>query len=195
MSMTRQTIVDALAQSLPDNLFKKVTVVGNDPVEKKIGDVRFLCATLWTDYGPPEVHAMINRYIRDHSTITNDDGSYVTPTQLSLVHHATVAKFGEWMEGQDNGKTVVCTHHMPSFQAVDPMYMTDPTTRMLNHAFTSNLDDFILKHQPAIWTFGHTHTRYFGKIGNTQLVCNPLGYPQENNQRKGVYDSENLMSL
>jgi hypothetical protein len=186
----------AIAGSHRD-ILDKVTVAGNIPVKKKIGDITFLCGTLWTDYdkGNIETHALVSRCISDHRTILNDDRTGVTPTQFAEIHNATVAKFGEWMEGQDNSKTVICTHHMPSFDAVDPQYLLDPTTRRLNHAFATHLNDFILKYQPAMWTFGHTHTKFFSKIGETQLVCNPLGYPQENNLSRGRFITENVFSL
>lgn len=171
-----------------------LSVVGNNPAVINIDDYRFLCGTLWTDYGTHlddarEISSLISTYITDHKLITKPDGAPYYPCDLAKIHEATVAKFGEWMEGRDNSKTIVCTHHMPSFQAVHPMYAKgDRTTLLLNHAFASNLDDFILKHQPAAWTFGHTHTQYRGKIGKTQLFCNPLGYPKEGNARTGIYD-------
>lgn len=33
---------------------------------------------------------------------------------------------------------------------------------------------------PKLWIFGHVHDRYNYKVNNTRLVCNPLGYDDEN---------------
>lgn len=180
----------------------KITIAGNEPVRVEIDGVVFLCGTLWTDYGVKAAngdhetmsttHLMVARYITDHKVIMTDNGP-ATPTQLHQVFKRTVEKFGEWMQNRDNARTVVITHHMPSMQAVHPMYMSDETTRVLNHAFASDLDDFILQHQPAMWFFGHTHTQFDGMIGKTRLFCNPLGYPHE---RKGrPYDTTQVFEV
>src|SRR5271167_190547 len=164
---------------------KKITIAGNLPVKVKIGDVTFLCATMWTDYslGPTDsadivlfkrqqyerevwlrrddqvdnanyladfmvefeklsdlqaVRMLISRFITDHKRILDDTGLGMSPELLAHeVYNPTIAKFGEWLEGQDNSKTVMVTHHMPSFQAVNVQYTVDPTTRMMNHAFAS----------------------------------------------------------
>ncbi len=33
---------------------------------------------------------------------------------------------------------------------------------------------------PKLWIFGHVHDRYNFKVNNTRLLCNPLGYDDEN---------------
>jgi predicted MPP superfamily phosphohydrolase len=179
----------------------KLTIAGNEPVMITIRGVRFLCATLWTSYSKDEgKNNIIASYITDHKVITKDDGSMVYPRDLQPIHNWTVRILGEWMEGRDNSDTVIVTHHMPSYLAVHPMYMSDDTTRILNAAFTSDLDDFILKHQPKYWFFGHTHTSFIGDIGKTKLICNPLGYPSENRftncsfRQTDVYEIEGTKS-
>ncbi len=240
MSESLQLIKDCLADS---EVMKKITIAGNEPVKVKIGDVTFLCATMWTDYalgpsdsadlvlfkrdqyarieshiarGKPEdaafltdfmvdfeklsdlqaMQMIISRFITDHKRMLDDTGLGVTPAHLAFeVYKPTIAKFDEWLRGQDNSKTVMVTHHMPSFKAVALQYMLEPTTRMLNHAFASDLDDFITIHQPAYWFFGHTHIKYNGQIGRTILHCNPLGYPHEPTVENNLYDSTKVYSL
>jgi predicted MPP superfamily phosphohydrolase len=175
----------------------RITLAGNDIVVKEIKGVRFLCGTLWTDYGrgSPTAAKMVPQYIRDHKCIRDEDGNHVTTQYLGAIHAKALATLESLMDGRDNSKTVVVTHHMPSFQAVHPMYMLDNTTRVLNAAFSSDLDYFIMIHKPAYWFFGHTHTKFKGKVGDTMLVCNPLGYPQERNVEKGVFNSDEVFSL
>jgi len=239
--------LDAIASRLKDSPtlnMKKITVVGNEPVKVKIGEVTFICGTLWTDYslGPSDsadlqlfireqwareaayrrrgkiedaehlkrfieehfenssdlqqLHLIISRSITDHKRILDDTGLGVTPSQLAAeVFNPTLVKFEEWLKEGDNSKTVVVTHHMPSFDAVALQYTTDPATRMLNHAFASNLNDFIKLHQPAMWFFGHTHVKYNGTIGKTILHCNPLGYPHEPTSVNNEYDTTKIYSL
>ena len=38
----------------------------------------------------------------------------------------------------------------------------------------------LAENSPKLWIFGHVHTRCNYKIGNTRLVCNPLGYKDQN---------------
>lgn len=192
---TEQIIMDALKDSKVN--LKKLTVAGNVPVKIKIKDVTFLCGTLWTDYGRGNAKTaeMVLRFIRDHSAITDSTGKTIATKELGRIHEASLLQFGEWLREQDNAKTVMVTHHMPSYTAVDPQFTLDPTTIALNGAFASDLDEFILKHQPAMWFFGHTHTPYHGKIGNTQLICNPLGYPGEYNELNGIFVKDAVYSL
>lgn len=37
-----------------------------------------------------------------------------------------------------------------------------------------------MKNQVKYWFYGHTHTEGDAIINNTRLLCNPLGYPDEN---------------
>ena len=49
---------------------------------------------------------------------------------------------------------------------------TDPVSA----AFASNMEDFILEHQPRLWVHGHTHESFDYRIGKTRVVFNPRGY-------------------
>lgn len=177
-----------------------ITVVGNRPRVVVLHGVRFICGTLWTDYaGKNEANMkMAEAYLNDHRTIkvSQADPRLATAEDLLTIFKRTVADFGNALErAPDKKRTVMVTHHMPSFQAVDPMYTLGAVERALNGAFASDLDEFILTHQPAYWFFGHTHTPYRGKIGETTLVCNPVGYPSEHNVEGGRYNPTEVFSL
>jgi Calcineurin-like phosphoesterase len=204
---TLPKIEDALSILSPD-LLKKITVVGNEPVKKKIGDVTFLCGTMWTDYGKhrtqkDEVHRLVSQYINDHrGGIKIDDE--VDPrrtrsfscTDGQKIFDNTIEHFDKWMtEIGDNTKTVIVTHHMPTFQAVHPQYCMDEMTRMINHAFASNCESLMEKHNPTLWFFGHTHIKWIGTIGKTKLHCNPYGYPHEPTAQQDLYDTTKVYTL
>ncbi|WP_286496827.1 hypothetical protein [Empedobacter sp. 189-2] len=72
-------------------------------------------------------------------------------------------------------KNIVITHHAPSIKSVPKEYISDPVTS----AYASNLENFILEHQPIYWIHGHIHTPSRYKIGNTEIICNPHGYIDE----------------
>ena len=46
----------------------------------------------------------------------------------------------------------------------------------INGAFTSELGDFIAGSRIDYWIYGHSHRNINKTIGNTQCVCNQLGY-------------------
>ena len=53
---------------------------------------------------------------------------------------------------------------------------------MLNPAFASNLNKFIIENpQIRLWSYGHVHTPADFILGETRLVCCPFGYNNENN--------------
>jgi len=71
---------------------------------------------------------------------------------------------------------VVITHHMPTQLSVHERYVNDPCNRF----FLCEMDNVILDLQPKFWIHGHTHLPCNYSLGNTRVVCNPLGYPNEN---------------
>jgi hypothetical protein len=81
-------------------------------------------------------------------------------------------KLREFLARGDPARTIVVTHHAPSIKSIADRYRADPVSA----AFASNMDDFILEHQPRLWIHGHTHESFDYKIGKTRVVCNPRGY-------------------
>jgi len=71
-------------------------------------------------------------------------------------------------------KYVVVGHHAPSKASTHPRYQTEV---IMNGAYSSRLDNFILNHpQIKLWTHGHTHEEFDYMVGTTRVVCNPRGY-------------------
>lgn len=70
---------------------------------------------------------------------------------------------------------IVITHHLPSQRSVHPRYVGSP----LNSFFVCALDLLIQSRRPALWIHGHTHFPFDYQLGETRIVCNPLGYPRE----------------
>lgn len=83
---------------------------------------------------------------------------------------------------QKNEKCIIITHHVPSNSLIDIKYKTQ-TMLPYNQWFFCNMDDFIEKNNSKIkcWIYGHTHTSSNIIINNIQFLCNPIGYPNENN--------------
>ncbi|MHA6688772.1 metallophosphoesterase, partial [Mesorhizobium sp. A556] len=146
-----------------------------------IDSVRFIGATLWTDYrieGHREL-AMFNARERmnDHKQIAkqrNPWQRFVPETAYSM--HRDSRRFIDTALRADPITTIVVTHHLPHARSVPPRFKGD----LLNAAYASDLSDVIESGHPALWVHGHTHDSCDYKIGDTRIVCNPRGYDDEN---------------
>lgn len=164
----------------------------NDAVT--IEGIRFLGATLWTDFelfGPDnramamresakrmnDFHLIKARPLPVERTIVRPDGS---PWKLSPAH--TLKRHREtldWLRAElargEPDKTVVVTHHLPSARSVAPRYAQD----MLSAIYASNVAPDILL-GAALWIHGHAHTsfdyRIEGPERSVRVLCNPRGY-------------------
>lgn len=171
-------ITDQLKSAAPANIH----VLDNDSCE--IDGVRFLGATLWTDfrlYGEGEAwfsRQRAQRAIDDFKAIRNE-GHRFTPDDSVRLHEVSRA----WLVGElgkgFNGETVVVTHHLPATPSIASRYRNDP----LNPAFASRLEDIIETYRPHLWIHGHTHVACDYEIYDTRVVCNPRGYPSESPDR------------
>ncbi len=143
----------------------------------EIDGVRFLCATLWTDFrlsgdAVAAKHAA-GRAMNDYQLITQTAaGDRLLPQHTAAIHVDHLVWLTAEIARPFNGRTIIITHHGPSPSASGPIDQITP-------AFVSNLDDWILHHKPDCWLFGHTHRRLTGKVGSTPIINVSLGYPSE----------------
>jgi len=146
--------------------------------EYRIGDIRFLGATLWTDFrlfGDDDRQAamrMAEAVMVDYKRIRLASKEYrklraADTAQLHAMHRSWLA---ERLVEPFDGKTVVITHMAPSMRSVAEQYASDPVSA----AFASRLDD--LAGQADIWVHGHMHDSFDYQIGKCRIVCNPCGY-------------------
>jgi hypothetical protein len=156
-----------------------------------IGDVTFLCGTLWTDMNreDPDTLYRIRSYMNDFRIIKDSrhpvhykdseghrhtrDGRF-SPEATVEEHRAMLKFVKESIETNPTGKYVVVGHHAPSKASTHAQY-ADQT--MVNGAYSSDLDQFILdRPQIKLWTHGHTHHEFDYMIGSCRVMCNPRGY-------------------
>ncbi len=143
-----------------------------------IDGVRFLGATLWTDFGLHGNEAAAMGYasmsINDHIVIYPEEVGRALSPRLSQSWHLAsrywleeeLTKKGDWE------KTVVVTHHLPHPSSVSDKYKGDPLTP----AFASNLSTLVETSGAPLWVHGHTHDSFDYMAGKTRIVCNPKGY-------------------
>jgi Icc-related predicted phosphoesterase len=149
-----------------------------------LGGVRFLGATLWTDYAlfgadrRAEVMAACRQGMNDHRLIgwRKDPWQRFGPQQALALHQRSRAFLAAAMATPFDGPTVVVTHHAPHRGSLHPHYASDP----VSGAFVSDCEDLILQGAPSLWVHGHTHHSADYQVGATRIVCNPHGYGLEN---------------
>lgn len=142
--------------------------------------------TLWTGYNDGDWfarHAAQDK-MNDHTiikkitTVANPYGEMIArflPTDALVEHNKTLEALQnglyEWK--QIDKKTIVMTHHAPTFQSVHPRYAGD----ILNHAYATDLSELILDN-PNIkyWFHGHMHDTHDYNVGECRVLCNPRGY-------------------
>jgi len=77
------------------------------------------------------------------------------------------------LNNKHSGKTIVVTHHVPTFQNYPAKYKGD----VLNEAFAVELTPLIEQTFPDYWIYGHHHSNVGSfKVGTTELLTNQLGY-------------------
>ena len=169
---------DALQASAPVN----VRVLNDDAWE--LDGVRFLGATLWTDfrlYGEGDAWFARRRArhsVHDFDRIRNGQRRF-TPEDSVALHEASREWLAAELAADFDGPTVVVTHYLPARPSVAKRYADDP----MNPAFASRLEDLIERFQPKLWIHGHTHVACDYEIFGTRVVCNPRGYPTETSDR------------
>ncbi len=153
-----------------------VHVLSDDSVV--IGDVRFLGATLWTDFklfGTPSISgAAAAGAMSDYKKIR------VSP-RFSKLKGLDSARFHaasrRWLENElarnFPGPTVIVTHHAPSARCLNPRLLADE----LSPAYASALDELVGSSGAALWIHGHTHVATDFFIGATRVLSNQRGYP------------------
>ena len=144
-----------------------------------IDDVLFIGTTLWSD-----IYAQGNSSAYRCKKLLND---------FRQIKQFTLSKYQEafktnlaWLDTQLSlqsagweKRIVVITHHLPSFKCIHNEYKSSP----INVGFASSLDNThsqFFNGNVDVWIHGHTHKPIDTMIGQTRVLCNPRGYPNEN---------------
>jgi predicted phosphodiesterase len=160
-----------------------------------LGGIRFLGATLWTDFflfGPDcksRVVSQSQRQMNDYQRIKVAARGYkkLQPQDTAQLH----SKHKTWLAGKLEqpfaGHTVVVTHMAPSMCSITPEYAED----LVSGAFASNLDHLVSK--ADVWIHGHTHASFDYQIKQCRVVANPMGYRMRNGRPENDDFDPNLV--
>jgi Icc-related predicted phosphoesterase len=141
-----------------------------------IEGVRFLGATLWTDYALHGVHniqsaiqAASPRMV-DYRLIRANTGMLFNATDSIALHQQARQWLQASLRKRLTQKTVVITHHAPHPLSVHSRFAGNS----VNPAFLSDLSELMGIAQ--LWVHGHVHNGFDYEVSGTRVVANPAGY-------------------
>lgn len=154
--------------------------------ELVFGSVRFLGATLWTDYSAYPLR--LEEAIRpagaakgEHSRIKESPSRFFRPENAREHQRYTLRWLNERLGEYFAGKTVVVTHHAPSALSI-------PQRNREHHlaaAYASNVELLVAK--ADYWIHGHIQTSSDYRVGDCRVICNPRGRPGKNRDKTDVF--------
>lgn len=175
-----------MVEALYSQSLKNVKMLNGDVL--KLGEYAFIGATLWTDYNRKNPMSMVlaRQGLSDHYLIRKgEEYSTFKPEDAFALHcrHKNFI-FGMLDILRDKYKTVVVTHHAPSFMSVDEKFHGNN----LNPSYASELGNEIADFGPDVWIHGHMHDSKDYTIGNTRVLLNPRGYTISGEQENKNFD-------
>ncbi|MEJ7642907.1 MAG: metallophosphoesterase [Candidatus Nitrosocosmicus sp.] len=152
-------------QKIRNNVF----LVNNMSVHYK--NVKIIFTTLWSKISPAN-EWQIERGMSDFHAIKYNRYRF-SSLQFNQMHEESIQFLKSEQAKNHVGKTVVVTHHVPTFLHYPEKYKSD----ILNEAFAAELFDFIESSDIDYWIYGHHHSNTPDfRIGETLMLTNQLGY-------------------
>ena len=162
----------------------------------EIDGVRFLGATLWTDFEllgtPRESAAEARQRMTDFRSVLVEPQPFRNDRRPPAPRPCLPSDMIEWHRGSlrwiaarlaesedddempPRARTVIVSHHAPSARSLNPNYEDAGAA-----AYASRLDDLVAASGAALWVHGHTHHCVDYVLGGTRVVSNQRGYPGE----------------
>jgi predicted phosphohydrolase len=164
-----------LNEKIRDNIFLVNNISTNH--EK----IRLVFTTLWSAISPSnEWH--IENGMSDFQVIKFNNRRFSVP-DFNLLHANSINFLRDELQDTLFDKTVVVTHHVPTFQHYPLQYKNS----LLNEAFAVELSPFIIQTSPDYWIYGHHHhnTEHFS-VNGTSMLTNQLGYVKHNEHQSFI---------
>jgi len=156
-------------ESIRSNVF----LVNNTAVVHE--NVKLIFSTLWSKISASN-QWQIERSLSDFQLI-NYKGYRFSAEQYNQLHEESLAFIEKELQGVQQEKTIVFTHHCPTFLNYPEQYKGD----VLNEAFAVELFDTIERSNIDYWVYGHHHSNTHPfSIGKTKMITNQMGYVQQN---------------
>lgn len=133
-----------------------------------IEGIKFIFSTMWSTISRHTLEVM--RGMMDFSQI-KFKGQNFTVNNYNEIHQVAIDFLSSEIETE--GKKVVITHHLPSFECNAEEFKNS----ILNEAFCVDKTELILNSDIDYWIYGHSHRNVDDfKIGGTKMITNQFGY-------------------
>lgn len=172
--------MEAFFKNVPGATFLQYGMMHSIP-----GVVDIIGGTFWTDVfkGNKIAGKYMQSRMNDRKNITKDMRLFSYKDMISensLMLNNIKMHFEEGRVQGGDVPVIVVSHHAPSAKSIHPSYIKphtlDSRERYLNAGYVSCHDDFIKSFPITYWIHGHIHYVWDYMIGNTRMLCNPLGY-------------------
>lgn len=160
--MDLDSTYDLLYQLAPRNF----NVLHNDSAAMEDGGYYF-GTTLW--FPDNELNGLYESMMSDFSCISNFR-QWVYGEHNSAKHYLRNSNADVWI-----------LHHLPLARSIHPKYAGSTINRFFLGDISDLLSPRIYSETPKVIVHGHTHEPCDYMAGDTRVVCNPLGYPNEGN--------------
>ncbi len=169
-------------EEMQDDIVAACAASGNvhflDSGEFVLDRVRFLGATLWTDFrlfgDETRMLAMASaaEVMNDYRRIRLAEQGHRTlqPADTAGLHARQTAWLAGKLAKPFDGATVVISHMAPTMQSVEAEFRDD----IISAAYASRCDEVVAS--ADLWVHGHMHTSFDYRVGKCRVVCNPCGY-------------------
>jgi Icc-related predicted phosphoesterase len=145
--------------------------------------VTFLGCTFWTDFelfGDPRIAGYdATQKMTDYKKIrVSPKYRRLRSVDTAIIHHESRL----WLDSrlkESSDNVVIVTHHAPSPKSLPDSRRDD----LMSAAYASDLGEFVSHSNAKLWIHGHLHASSDYTLGNTRILCNPKGYPDEYNDR------------
>jgi hypothetical protein len=151
-------------------------------------DLKIIVSILWS-YVPLYWAKTLENGLNDYHYIrrANPDGCarVIRVADTNEYHNNSVAFIEDELSKQFSGKTILLTHHLPSYSCISVDFKGSP----LNAGFATRLDGLIERNPHLLyWFCGHSHDFSSINAHNTKVVRNPLGYVFRDEQHDFLRD-------
>ena len=142
-------------------------------------------ATTWTDYKLGGVNQALNMFsasqgMNDYKRIkfvSNGNYRKLKPQDLRVINERSREFLFVEIGRVGRDRSIVVTHHAPCHLSIPDKFSSDP----LNFCYASDWGSAIAYMGPRLWFHGHIHEPSDYEVGDTRMICNPIGYPGQNN--------------
>lgn len=143
------TDIDFRGTSFIERVRHNVFLLNNKTIIE--GNIKLVFSTLWSQISM-ENRSYVTRKLNDFYLI-DYKGKPLTVEHFNYMHKQSLQFLETELLNKEAYKTFVVTHHLPTYKNYPEKYQA----KILNEAFTIELKDFISKHQPDYWLYGHIH--------------------------------------